>query len=146
MTIIKRGDIIYIRKIGEITPGDPQATYTVTFNNVDGTLYPNITVNANHTFTVTTPTMAGSTFLGWYTDNGFNNEYVIGTPVTSNLNLYAKWKADDGGDDITTRYTVSFNSTAEARFPRSSSKKASARSQSLPNTQGTSSSVGIWEA
>lgn len=32
-------------------------------------------------------------FKGWYLDDGtFQNEYVFGTPVTSNVVLYAKWE------------------------------------------------------
>lgn len=45
------------------------------------------------------PTRAN--FIGWYTDNGFNNAYNFKTPLTKNINLYARYNLTvtfDNGD------------------------------------------------
>ncbi|MGN1131609.1 MAG: InlB B-repeat-containing protein, partial [Ruminococcus sp.] len=39
----------------------------------------------------TPPTAEGWTFSGWYTETACTNEYDFDTPVTANLDLYAKW-------------------------------------------------------
>jgi len=40
------------------------------------------------------PTRAFSTFVGWYRNSSFTQEYLFNTPVTANLDLYAKWNVD----------------------------------------------------
>ena len=54
----------------------------------------------------TPPTKGEDTFLGWYSDEGLNNLYNFNTPVTSNLNLYAKW-----GAPTPITYTITFNAS-----------------------------------
>jgi uncharacterized repeat protein (TIGR02543 family) len=39
------------------------------------------------------PTKDNSAFGGWYTDSGLTQAYNFNSPVTANLNLYAKWEA-----------------------------------------------------
>lgn len=36
-------------------------------------------------------------FLGWYLDSSFDTKYTFGTPVTSDITLYAKWEASYNG-------------------------------------------------
>ncbi|MCQ2741685.1 MAG: InlB B-repeat-containing protein [Bacilli bacterium] len=45
------------------------------------------------TVTVTNPIRDGYTFIGWYTDDQFNTEYVPGK-ITVNTTIYAKWISD----------------------------------------------------
>ena len=47
------------------------------------------------------PTRKGYTFIGWYTDKGGTKAYRFGSPVTSDITLYAKWKIQE--------FTVQFN-------------------------------------
>ncbi len=97
-----------------VTIEDPvNVRYTVTFNNVDD--LPDLEIEADKSIekpdeykefetkitlvqkdededeenedTVTTEL----TFGGWYEDKDFETEYEFGTPVTEDLNLYAKW-------------------------------------------------------
>ncbi|MBQ8178690.1 MAG: leucine-rich repeat protein [Clostridia bacterium] len=53
----------------------------------------------------------GYVFLGWYTDADFNNKYVFGTPVASDLTLYARWEASHNGT-IGLVYTLNESGTA----------------------------------
>ncbi len=39
----------------------------------------------------------GYVFLGWYTDEAFNDRYAFGTPVVSDFTLYAKWESSYNG-------------------------------------------------
>ena len=39
------------------------------------------------------PTKANNTFGGWYADSGLTQVYNFDSPVTADLNLYAKWEA-----------------------------------------------------
>jgi uncharacterized repeat protein (TIGR02543 family) len=51
------------------------------------------------------PTKTNSTFGGWYSDTGLTQTYNFASPVTANLNLYAKWETGQiNPSDIT--YTV----------------------------------------
>lgn len=54
------------------------------------------------------PTRSGYSFVGWYTDTGYTNEYDFTQTVIGNITLYAKWRANSTGSDIT-YYTLSFN-------------------------------------
>jgi len=41
------------------------------------------------------PTKPNNTFDGWYTDSGLTQTYDFAGPVTADLNLYAKWEAEE---------------------------------------------------
>lgn len=47
------------------------------------------------------PTKPGYTFDGWYTDQGFRNEFTFNSAIESDINLYAKW-----APKTNTSYTV----------------------------------------
>ncbi len=57
----------------------------------------------------TAPARTGYTFSGWYTDAACTQEYNFDTPVTDNLNLYAKWTINT--------YTVQFHNGYEGIYP-----------------------------
>ncbi len=83
--------------------GWKQITYTVSFNSNGGSAVASQTVAWGSTATKpASPTKAGYTFTGWYSNSVLTTAYNFSTAVKSNLILYAGWK------QIT--YTVSFNS------------------------------------
>ena len=42
-------------------------------------------------FIGTSPVSSGYTFLGWFADSALSNQYVFGSNITADINLYAKW-------------------------------------------------------
>lgn len=52
-------------------------------------------------------TKEGNTFVGWFTDPQFINEYIADSLLTADLVLYAKWKLNEG--EIPSIFTVEFN-------------------------------------
>lgn len=73
-------------------------SYTVAFNNQGGSTVPSETVTHGDLATEpAAPTRAGSTFTGWYTDPAATNLYDFATPVTTDLALYAGWRATPSG-------------------------------------------------
>ena len=71
-------------------------TYTVTFHaNGHGSRPALQKVESGKTASVPTPpTAEGYTFGGWYTESSCDNAYNFDTPVTADLDLYAKWTKD----------------------------------------------------
>jgi len=67
--------------------------FTVTFNSNGGSLVDAQEIADGSLATEPTPpTLDGSTFNGWYTDNDiFLNAFVFTTPITADITLYAKW-------------------------------------------------------
>ena len=67
--------------------------YTITFKNHDGTTLK--VVEQNYKTAVTAPevTREGYTFTGWYRGE---NKYEVGTMPAENIELYAKWTANNG--------------------------------------------------
>ncbi len=94
--------------------------YTVTFETNGGSEIANQTIASGKTATMPqTPTKNGYEFLGWFTDEDFNEVYRFATPVTEDITIYAKWKSDDyivtfdsnGGSNVTSQ-TVENGKTA----------------------------------
>ena len=66
--------------------------YTVTFNTNGGSSVTSQSVEYNKTATKPAdPTKAGYTFENWYSDSALTTVYNFSTPVTDNINVYAKW-------------------------------------------------------
>ncbi|MGD9605375.1 MAG: InlB B-repeat-containing protein, partial [Bacilli bacterium] len=66
--------------------------YTISFNANGGSETANITENYQTSLTAPTdPTKVGYTFGGWFTDSGFENEYVFTTMPAFDVELNAKW-------------------------------------------------------
>ncbi len=75
-----------------VTPVTPVEDHTVTFHPANG--QSNFTQNVSDGSKVSQPadpTQNGYTFNGWYTDSALTKAYDFSTPVTSDLDLYAKW-------------------------------------------------------
>ncbi len=52
-------------------------------------------VDYNTEYTAKFPTeINGYTFFGWYTDEGYTAEFVDGTPITEDTDLYGHWSRD----------------------------------------------------
>ena len=77
-------------------------TYTVTFyDNEQGTTTASQTVDyGNLAQKPANPTASAYDFEGWYTDQACTQSFSFNTPISSNLNLYAKWvpKTVEPGD------------------------------------------------
>lgn len=77
--------------------------HTISFNTGGGSSVAEQKVNDGETATLPgAPTKEGYGFDGWYADEALMMPYDFSAPVTGDLTLYAKWKANS--------YTVSFNS------------------------------------
>ena len=78
-------------------------SYTVTFNSNGGSAVDSQTVEeGSFVECPAEPAKTGHLFKGWYSDEGLAEEYDFGSPVASDLTLYAKWAP--------LTYTVTFNS------------------------------------
>ncbi|MCL2675621.1 MAG: InlB B-repeat-containing protein, partial [Firmicutes bacterium] len=67
--------------------------YTVSFNSNGGTDVDPIPVLNGRTISKPRldPTRGTSVFYGWYTDNTLSTPFMFGTPVTADIELFAKW-------------------------------------------------------
>ena len=78
--------------------GETKATYTlkrytVSFNTDGGSTVASQTVESGQKATrpATDPTLEGSWFLGWYSDEGLAKKFDFNTPITTATTVYAKW-------------------------------------------------------
>lgn len=71
--------------------GSGSTTYTLTFNVNGGTAIGAMTYAAGSYVTLPTPTYAGHTFDGWYTNSELTGSPVTGVAMTANTTVYAKW-------------------------------------------------------
>ena len=75
--------------VWEATP--KPVSYTVTFNSNGGSKVDSQNVRSGELAEKPAdPTRSGYTFLGWYTAD--NRAFDFGTPITSDITLYAKWE------------------------------------------------------
>ena len=67
--------------------------YTVTFNTDGGSTVASQTVESGQKATrpAADPTLEGSWFLGWYSDEGLAKKFDFNTPITTATTVYAKW-------------------------------------------------------
>ena len=94
--------------------------YTVTFYSDPDTIYTSEIVTYPATApNITSPTMTGYTFLGWFTDKVCIYPYDITSPVTKDTALYAKWEInsyqvtfDSMGGSSLDNQQVTYNGTA----------------------------------
>lgn len=72
--------------------------YTITFNANGGTLTSPSQVTYNYGETInapSNPTRTGFIFAGWYTDVSLTTEFIFNTMPAQNIQLYAKWVAEN---------------------------------------------------
>ena len=124
-------DNLFANRITEIPKGSysdiviyakwEEISYTVTFNTMGGSAVSSQTVKNNKPAEQpTAPTKNGYTFIAWYTEEGYTNEWDFSTIVTENVTLYAKYNLVnytinyylDGGinnNENPTEYTIETN-------------------------------------
>ena len=74
----------------------------VTFNSNGGTSVKEQTVLSGYTISEpASPTKAGYTFSGWYSDSGLTKQWNFFRTIFDDITLYAKWEPNS--------YTISFN-------------------------------------
>ncbi len=101
--------------------GDDEKTTFVVSYYVDGTVSSTENVIENQTIQdAPNPTKTGYTFKGWYTDANYTNEFVITTPITESISLYAKFEANkytvtykDSDNSVISTDTVEYNTTPD---------------------------------
>lgn len=103
-----------------VSPGQPEATYTVDFdyNYSDKGIYQSVTVKAGNTVDKpSNPKRSGYSFKGWYTKSAGGSKFDFDTEITKDITLYAQWSKKNsggsgGGSDIppVKSYTVTFES------------------------------------
>ena len=73
------------------------ATDTITFNSQGGTAEANMTGPNGSAITLPTPTLAGSTFNGWFTAATGGTHETSPYTLTGSLPLFAQWTSNGGG-------------------------------------------------
>ena len=107
-----------------------KVTYVVNFNTDGGNSVSNQIINKDGTITKPQdPVRDGYKFLGWYSNNVL---FDFSTPVTTNLELVAKWeKAKDNSTPATTTTTKKNDTTS------STTKKTTTKKNDTTNTTTT---------
>lgn len=107
-----------------------KVTYVVNFNTDGGNSVSNQIINKDGTITKPQdPVRDGYKFLGWYSNNVL---FDFSTPVTTNLELVAKWeKAKDNSTTGTTTTTKKNDTTS------STTKKTTTKKNDTTNTTTT---------
>ena len=107
-----------------------KVTYVVNFNTDGGNSVSNQIINKDGTITKPQdPVRDGYKFLGWYSNNVL---FDFSTPVTTNLELVAKWeKAKDNSTTATTTTTKKNDTTS------STTKKTTTKKNDTTNTTTT---------
>jgi len=76
--------------------------FTVTFNSNGGSAVPTQRINIGDTATrPEDPTRQYFTFVNWYRDENLTTVYDFSTPVTHNINLFARWEYIGGLVEVT---------------------------------------------
>lgn len=116
-----------------------KVTYVVNFNTDGGNSVSNQIINKDGTITKPQdPVRDGYKFLGWYSNNVL---FDFNTPVTTNLELVAKWeKAKDNSTTGTTTTTKKNDTTS------STTKKTTTKKNDTTNTTTKKTTTTTTEA
>ena len=108
--------------------------YTVTYHSNGGSAVgAQSVVSGEATPKPTDPVYVGHTFKGWFTDEALTQEYDFTTPVTSNIDLYAKWTTDSNRE----KFVVAFNSNGGTDVPSQTVLKGDKATQpAVPEKEG----------
>ncbi len=79
----------------QMTSSVAVATYTVSFDTcrTDCSVESQVVQEADTAVAPAEPVSDDYEFVGWYTDKAYTQAFDFSTPITSDLTLYAKWKA-----------------------------------------------------
>ena len=116
---VKVADLVTNNVITEITleASYEEEVYTITFDSKGGSAVTSINVKFNDKAPVPTePTRTGYTFLGWFEANKDTKFDFTNTPVTSNLTLEAKWKANKVNVTFDYNYESVQTTTVEQKY------------------------------
>lgn len=98
-----------------------KVTYVVNFNTDGGNSVSNQIINKDGTITKPQdPVRDGYKFLGWYSNNVL---FDFSTPVTTNLELVAKWEKAKDNSTTTTTTTTKKNDTTSSTTKKTTTKK-----------------------
>lgn len=98
-----------------------KVTYVVNFNTDGGNSVSNQIINKDGTITKPQdPVRDGYKFLGWYSNNVL---FDFNTPVTTNLELVAKWEKAKDNSTTTTTTTTKKNDTTSSTTKKTTTKK-----------------------
>lgn len=98
-----------------------KVTYVVNFNTDGGNSVSNQIINKDGTITKPQdPVRDGYKFLGWYSNNVL---FDFNTPVTTNLELVAKWEKAKDNSTTTTTTTTKKNDTTNSTTKKTTTKK-----------------------
>lgn len=98
-----------------------KVTYVVNFNTDGGNSVSNQIINKDGTITKPQdPVRDGYKFLGWYSNNVL---FDFSTPVTTNLELVAKWEKAKDNSTTTTTTTTKKNDTTNSTTKKTTTKK-----------------------
>jgi uncharacterized repeat protein (TIGR02543 family) len=101
-SMLVTSDITLYAKWNEV----PLGSFVVTFNSGGGSgIADQVVKSGEKAGQPDNPTLDGSIFDGWYSDEELAVEYDFDTPITANITLYAKWKEVPLGS-----FVVTFNS------------------------------------
>ena len=96
-------------------------TYVVNFNTDGGNSVSNQIINKDGTITKPQdPVRNGYKFLGWYSNNAL---FDFNTPVTTNLELVAKWEKAKDNSTTGTTTTTKKNDTTNSTTKKTTTKK-----------------------
>lgn len=71
------------------------AAHTITFHSIGGiTIEPQVKYGNEVSVEPTAPTLARHTFLGWFTEEEGGTQFVFGSALTADIDLYAHWSLD----------------------------------------------------
>lgn len=98
-----------------------KVTYVVNFNTDGGNSVSNQIINKDGTITKPQdPVRDGYKFLGWYSNNVL---FDFNTPVTTNLELVAKWEKAKDNSTTGTTTTTKKNDTTNSTIKKTTTKK-----------------------
>lgn len=120
-----------------IEPEFDNNTYTVFFDSQGGTIVDSkeVTKNGKIGTLPSNPTKSGYTFIGWYTDDTYEEEVTEDTIITENTIIYAKWLIENA--------VVEYNNTGYESVTVALSKVKNSNKAVLKLLKNTTEKVSI---
>lgn len=116
-----------------------KVTYVINFNTDGGNSISNQIINKDGTITKPQdPVRDGYKFLGWYSNNVL---FDFSTPVTTNLELIAKWEKAKDNSTTTTTTTTKKNDTTNSTTKKTTTKKNDTTNTTTKKTTTTTTEV-----
>ena len=134
--------------LGKAT-GENPTTHTVTFNSNGGTeIAPKQVVSGLKIKEPSTPTKDKYIFRGWYEEATFNTKFDFNnTPITTDMNLYAKWEAANSINEIRLVGNCQYGNVPVGTLP-SFNPRTTTDSISIDNTNSywvkRTSTTSLW--